>query len=232
MAGTPKTYEQAGENYEEPNPFMASAANTDTIPIGQIDVDFGAIGLEASANITRLGEGFNSQALLVGSEVVKISKRRMPQTQAQEHMTVLIHEHELIRRFVGDYMPDTRFETMPTRHDPEYARAVTIQPFVAGISFKDLVIADTDTQDIQQFLKRASEMYRETGQVPDLANIETFFNIFRNSNLVIQPEENCRPFLVDTNFGKLQRSKALGGLWSRAIARGIRRGLAELQEGK
>lgn len=73
-------------------------------------------------------------------------------------------------------------------------------------------------------------MYKKERVIPDVGNIEGgFFNIFDSRNVVVSDN---KPTLVDTSFGRIQRSRSLGGLWSYLISRGVKRGMDDILEGK
>lgn len=190
-----------------------------------------AFSYAPETQLVALGEGFNSRVFQVGSHVVKISKACADSDAMFQHAAVLKREEEMVGEYLGDYLPPTMYMVAPSSERPEDAHVVTIQNFVRGADLADFLKNDqVDHGILVGFLENCLRMYDETGKIPDIANVQTGFSFYRNHNVIVStaPETAGQPFLVDTNFGKTQRSRALGSLWHRQIARGARRALRSL----
>ncbi len=194
----------------------------------QLDIVADSLALPTEAEVIALGGGLNSRVVRVGDQVLKASKPPAVPTAAHEHMQTLEREQQLLESYLGEHIPSTTYAVVASRKQPQLARVVTIQEHVEGVSLAEFTAnPSVDPTHVVGFFERCLMMYRETKQVADVANIETRFNIFKNGNLVVPTKGSSAgiPSLVDTNFGRIQRSKALGPTWSYFIARGIRRGV-------
>ncbi len=190
----------------------------DTFP----DIDLGATSLELTDGILAepIGGGFNSQAWRIGSQVLKVTKGSVSHIDADLLRLTMLGEHLTLEESLGDYMPPTEYFVAVENSDEERAHVVTVQPFVEGKGLIDFISnPDSSVDNLQEFLERCRQVYHKNKLMPDIGNIETAFNVFRNSNVLVEGEDD-QPVLVDTTFGKIQRSKALGPIWTRAIYTG------------
>jgi len=167
-----------------------------------------------------LAAGFNSSAWRIGGEVVKVTSQPQGPEEAIKLLDTMKDEHEVLARFIGEYMTETRY-AMGWETGANQARVVAIQPFVEGASLPDFLgDPDNPTDQLQEFLAKSKEVFKAERLMPDIACIENGFNVFRNSNILIREGEEAKPELVDTTFGKTQRHKAAGPLWTRFIYSG------------
>lgn len=181
-----------------------------------------------SAETIPLGAGSNSYAYKFGSSVVKVSRKQFTDEAAYHHAAILQGEQALLSQFVGDSLPETDYHIVPSaKETDEKQRVVSVQPFIGGIGLAEFLRQnDSDTDSFINFLKNSLAMYKSTGHIPDIGNIQTGFNVSRTRNVLINDNNVV---LVDTNFGKIQRSKgAAGKMWRHGIATGARRSLKSL----
>jgi hypothetical protein len=176
-----------------------------------------------------IGSGMNAEAFRVGGFVLKASSPFSSETVAIDRAAAMYGEQTRLQVYHGSDMPPTTTWVAPDRRLAGRFRALSLQPFIPGKTLKEHVAdPEADNQAILSFLNQALRMHSETGEIADLANIEGAFRLIRTGNLVIQADS--KPWLVDTNFGKIQRSKRLGPAWSRMIARGVRHGIGKIEE--
>jgi hypothetical protein len=202
------------------------------ILLSGLDINPSSLPFNSNVLLTPLDGGFNSYAYRIGSQVIKVSKACGPAEMTDKLLRTMQREHDTMAAFIGDNMPETIYSIAGTRDDPGIFRIVTLQDFVEGTVLpKYITRPDAEADQLIDFLKRCLRMHDETYLIPDLANIQTGFNIFRNTNVVIEkiPGHPARPILTDTNFGKKQRSSTFGSVWTWAIAVGVRRGLYKLE---
>ena len=108
-----------------------------------------------------------------------------------------------------------------------------LQPYIEGSDIKTHFSEDdSDNDALLLFFEKALRMYTETRRIPDVANLQEYFNPLVNSNVVVTKRTDglVTPILTDTNFGKIQRSSILGPFWSFAIAKGVSRFVEQLKE--
>jgi len=198
----------------------------------QLDVVHADLTFAADAVVRRLGRGFNSRAYQVDDTVLKVSRGMYSKNGAYRHLWTLEGEQALLSPYVGEYIPPTNYLVAPSEQAPDRHRVVAVQPYIGGLSMANFHASPkADRSQLVDFLECCLRMYRKTGYAPDIANIQTGFDIFRNHNVVISdsPATDGKPHLVDTNFGRFQRSKTFGPLWHRQIANGAHRGLAAIR---
>lgn len=200
--------------------------------------DLSAVGIEMNGSeppVPIEGGAFNSDVFRVGTEIVKISKNSMSNTKAEELVGIMMGEHAALEDIIGEHMPPTDFIVAET--EGRSAHAVTLQPFVEGISIKELLEAGHPTEALEDFLEKCKEVFRETGLMPDIAHIQhRWFSVFLNGNIKMQQlkedtdaDKEFTPILVDTTFGKLQRHKLTGDFWSKRIYWGAVRAQMKLR---
>lgn len=182
------------------------------------DIDLSATGIVLPPDEAPeiLAAGFNSSAWRIGSQVVKVTKQPKAPGEAAYLLDIMRWEHELLERFIGRYMPGTEY-FVAEQLDDSKAHVVTVQPFVEGVSLPAFLDKpESPVEPLQEFLIKSQETFRKARQMPDIACVEDRFNVLRNSNVLITDDEG-HPELVDTTFGKTQRSRSLGPLWTRFI---------------
>lgn len=199
-------------------------------------VDLSPVGMEDLNGYKPelLHPGFNARAWKVGQEVVKLSKKPSAHENAEYLLCRMKLEHELLEEFLGGHMLDTTYGLVPLADDEDKVHVAAVQPFIVGESLADFLgRSNSNTEALQDFLDKCMGVYRARKLMPDIANIQQGFSVVRNSNVVIDVfSEDSKPVLVDTNFGKIQRSKSLGPLWTRAIYDGARRTQRKLRKRK
>jgi hypothetical protein len=205
----------------------------DVLPLTAADLDINPEGLPfpADAALRPLAGGFNSWVFEAGSYVVKVSKSLTSSERALRLTQTMHDEYRRIAEFVDDYLPPTTYRTMPSTSRQRKHRVVIIQDFISGPPLPDyLRRPHAQTDELAAFFELCLRMHHQTGLIPDLANVQTAFDPLLNTNVVMSPNEKdgVKPFLADTSFGKIQRSRALGPLWSMAIAQGVQRSLTRL----
>ena len=186
--------------------------------------------------LTPLRKGFNSFPFRIGNYVLKISKAAGPVQQMEENLDILRSEYKLILENMGElHIPNTTYLIAPLKEKPERVKAVIIQPYIEGSDIKTHFSEnDSDNDALLLFFESALQMYTDTRRIPDVANLQEYFNPLVNSNVVVtkKTDGSVTPILTDTNFGKIQRSSTLGPLWSFAIAKGVSRFVQQLKERK
>lgn len=189
--------------------------------VDAVDVLPEDLELEPFESFVELGSGFNSRALRVGDMVFKVGKRATSWDEAQELAGTMESEHDLIAGYVGDSMPLTTFSVVESVSKSHRYRVVTEQDFVPGKTLREFLNQpDKNTRTLQRFLLLCMDMHDDTRMIPDLANVEGGFSVIRTGNLVVQGE---KPILVDTTFGKMQRSRVLGRFINQRIRMGVER---------
>lgn len=167
-----------------------------------------------------LGYGYNSSAWRIGIQVLKVTAQHGSLDTARSLLENMEAEYALLERFLGVYMPETRYSLGQDRRTHDL-HVVTAQPFKKGTPLPEfLANPDNDTDPLQKFLAKSQDVYREERRMPDIACIENGFNVLVDSNILIREDEDDTPILVDTNFGKTQRSRSLGPLWNALIYTG------------
>lgn len=164
-----------------------------------------------------LAAGFNSSAWKTGSQVLKVTKQGKDPVAAMHLLETMRREDDTLRGFIGDFMPETEY-ILALQTEGTQAHVVTVQPFVEGVGLPDFLgRPDAQTDPLQEFLAKSKEVFRNVKLMPDIACIEDGFDVFRSSNILIREDKEAKPELVDTTFGKTQRSASLGWLWTRLI---------------
>lgn len=167
-----------------------------------------------------LARGFNSQAWRLGDQVVKVTRGSVDLIDADVLRLLMQGEHDVLEDVIGDHMPPTTYSVAEETDNEGKGRVVTVQPFMEGTALWDFLgQPQSPVEPLQKFLELCRQVYKKNKLMPDIGNIETAFNVFRNSNILISPEDD-QPILVDTTFGKIQRSEFLGPIWTRAIYAG------------
>lgn len=182
--------------------------------------------LDPDLPLTLLGSGFNSVVYSTGVEVVKITvgKSEPKATALEESMK---YEHRLNTAFLGRHCPKARIRRQHS-DSTGLSHVVTVQDLVLGKPIAEHLLDPTaDDADIQNLFVKALEMHSKTRKVPDIANIETIFNPLISPNIIID-EEN-RSFAVDSTFGRIQRARYIGDLWTPLMVRGVANGLKKLK---
>jgi hypothetical protein len=201
--------------------------------LGQLDVDFRDVNLpailEPETELYPISSGFNSAAYRVtvnGDFVLKVGKAYGTEDEITSLKKTMEEEHMLIEDFVGYAIPDTYYAIAPGKTRPDTNRVLQLQEYVDGQPLHDAIEDNTaDLTEIVSFFEDALRMYRITYKIPDLANIQERFRPVTNSNVLVTSngsESRPSPNLTDTHFGKIQRSKILGPIWSMAIALGVK----------
>lgn len=189
----------------------------DTFP--DIDLSGTGVVLAADMEFEGLATGFNSSAWRVGSQVVKATRQPKNPGDATHLRDVMSREHELLERFVGEFMPETEY-FVAEELEGSKAHVVTVQPFVEGVSLPVFLEDEhAPITPLREFLRKSQATFRQARRMPDIACMEDGFNVLRTSNIIITGDEG-HPKLVDTAFGKTQRSKSLGPLWTWLIYTG------------
>lgn len=184
-----------------------------TLP--DLDWETAGIAIPCDVEPEALARGFNSRAWRVGNQVVKVTRGSL---DASVLLGAMQSEHDVLEQHLGDYMPPTEYRTAKTK-DGKSSHVITTQPFIEGVQLPDfLADPSSPTGELRAFLRKCRRVYRETGLMPDIANIQQFWNVLRNSNILM--DEAAGPVLVDTTFGKIQRSRTLGSIWNTAIYSG------------
>lgn len=161
--------------------------------------------------------GLNSRVWLLGRQVIKTSLTYMGHDKADEQRATMQYEHAVMEDFIGEHMPDTTYATVD-RADGRGAHTVTVQPFVEGIRLLDCWQSMDDLRSLHRFFERCLKIYDKTGLMPDLSNIRVGFNVGRSRNVIVG--DDGEPMLVDTTFGRIQRSERFGPWWTRHIYAG------------
>ncbi len=178
------------------------------------DLNWNAVSIDIPEGVTPepLARGFNSRPWKIGNQVVKVTSQT---DNPHDLLDSMLGEHNLLENHVGDHMPPTNYAVVE-RVDGKGAHVVTTQPFIEGVHLPDFLNkASNPVDELRDFLRKCRQVYKETGLMPDIANIQQGFNVLGNTNIIIG--EDQRPILVDTTFGKIQRSKSLGPTWNTAI---------------
>lgn len=198
----------------------------------KLDVDPNAfVGAERAEY---LGGGLNSQVAAIDDHVIKVGRQLQEPAAAKQLADVLQAEHGAMADYVGENMPRTMYAVVASAARPSLARVVTVQERKTGMYIGDYINQPGDQVNaipLLDFLYRSLELRDRYQIIPDLAAVQGGFNLFRSTNVVISshgPDAHV-PFLVDTNFGKVQRSDQLGRLWTRAIVWGVERGIRKLE---
>lgn len=179
-----------------------------------IDLEPVGLILPVGSEPERIGAGFNSQVWRVGERVVKITKASLDDGSAENLRATMQYEHAVLEDFIGEHIPDTTYETVDSP-DGSGAHVMTIQPFVKGTSLLDFWRSGDDLDSLDIFLERCQRIFDNTGLMPDIAVPRTGFNVIRSHNILVNVEGE--PILVDSTFGKIQRSKVFGSTWARCV---------------
>lgn len=181
------------------------------------DIDLASVGVHINGNSPEiLGKGYISRAWRIGDLVVKVTRSSMPAQKANDTAEIMRQEHEALEDFVGSHMPDTEYHAARATGSDRF-RAVTTQPFVEGESIDTfLKQPGSQTEGIQEFLQKCSAAYKRSKIMPDIAGAVDLFDVFQNKNVLVNPQSG-EPVLVDTNLCLVQRIKALGPIWTRAV---------------
>jgi hypothetical protein len=183
------------------------------------------LGLDPDLPLTLLGSGFNSVVYSTGVEVVKITVGKLvPKATALEQS--MQYEHNLNTTYLGIHCPKARIRRQHS-DSTGLSHVVTVQDLIVGKPIAEHLLDPTaDDSDIQDLLIQALKMHSKTRKLPDIANIETFFNPLVSPNIMIDDEN--RSFAVDSTFGRIQRARYAGVLWTPLMVRGVANGLKKL----
>lgn len=178
-----------------------------------------------------IGSGLSSRVFGNSEHVVKVQGRRYDtQQSADKFADTLYGEQQLVAEHLGAiHVAIAEFVVGKCSRD-EYAICL-IQPRVDGVVIDDALAAGIKPDCIEDYFTRALMMYTRCRRIPDLACIEGhFFNPLADSNTQVVAEAGLnRPVLVDTTYGRLQRSRYAGPIIHSQIAFGVKRALRRLR---
>lgn len=197
-------------------------------------VDLGAVGIETlnGHKPELLSQGFNARAWKLGGDVVKLSKSPTSPDSAESLLGKMLDEHGMLEEDLGEHMPETRYATVPVDGEEDSVHIAAVQPFIVGETLTEFLGRhNSRTEALEEFLEKCVGVYRARRVMPDIGRVEQGFSVLRNSNVIIDAfSDNAHPVLVDTNFGKIQRSGALGPVWNWQIYRGALRAQKQLRK--
>lgn len=159
-----------------------------------------------SAHVLELGSGKRAHAYGVDNFVVKeVHGGNEKISNPSVLLAELRSQYDLLRNYLDPYVLETDF--ILAQPQANETRIYIAQKKVEGLSFGtgiEQARAENNLRQIQHFLMKARRMWRETGYIPDMfgskKSPQTMFNPRKTQNVLIVPEENYRPVLVDTNL--------------------------------
>ncbi len=182
-----------------------------------IDLSAADVVIAAGSTPDLLDHGWNSSAWLLGGQVVKATSQGRSLADAKDLLDAMRREDSTLRKSIGTFMTEAAYSLAQQMDNADF-HVVTVQPFVEGTPLQDFLAGpDASVEQLREFLAKSRETFKAEKVMPDIACIEDGFNVARNSNILIREDEDDRPELVDTTFGKTQRSPQLGWLWNRLI---------------
>jgi hypothetical protein len=211
---------------------MASFDNEPTI-LADLGLHIPAMPFEAEETTTLevIGGGHNSDAFLLETgDVIKLTTTSGSHERMERILGIMRSEFDLLGRYYQGHLPETSYYNIPTVRDNNIYRTMTLQNYIEGPKIKDYIKQPgIDREILLSFYRKALTMRNNSGEIPDLACIEEWFKPHLNSNLLITGGEQPLPMLIDTNFGKMQRSRSFGWLWTSAITAGVKNFIVDLE---
>ncbi len=201
----------------------------ETTTIEALGFDSNLLGLYWEGSLEPIGTGFNSKAFLAPDLglVIKLCAGRDYDAANNLH-GAMTNEHNLAEAFYPEHIPRTGF-TVLRNEITGLDHVVAMQDYKKGIPVVESARqANADTSALESLLLKGLLAYGATRKISDMACIEHgFFDPTKSPNIII--DGNGFPWLVDTTFGKIQRSKMLGRVWNHAIANGVSRAVKKLR---
>lgn len=184
------------------------------------------LDIEATADPELLGSGFSSRTFSAGDHVIKIS--RLPFKSA-DHAERRAHAMTVEQNLIGQYVRIAPARFVISAAFDGRLHVVAVQEKVEGISIQEALRMGVGISALSEHFMCAQEMFREHEEVPDLACIERGFNPLSDGNTLLEIDTET-PVLVDTTYGRLQRSQIFSGFIHRKIHAGVERAQQVLRQ--
>lgn len=201
----------------------------ETTTFEALGFDCNLLGLSLEGNLEPIGNGFNSRAFLAPDLglVIKLCAGKDTNGARTLH-SAMTAEHNLAEEFYAEHLPRTGFVVL-RNEITGLDHVVAVQEYKKGLPVAEFVAqADADTSVLESLLIKGLLAYSATRKISDMACIEHgFFNPMKSPNTII--DDSGFAWLVDTTFGKIQRSRQLGRIWNTAIANGVSRAVNNLR---
>lgn len=201
----------------------------ETTTFEALGFDCNLLGLSLEGNLEPIGNGFNSRAFLAPDLglVIKLCDGKDTESARALH-NAMRDEHDLAEEFYAEHIPRTGF-VMVRNEITGLDHVVAVQDYKKGMPVAEfLEHADADTSALESLLIKGLLAYSATRKISDMACIEHgFFNPMKSPNTII--DDGGFAWLVDTTFGKIQRSRQLGLIWNTAIANGVSRAVKKIR---